>query len=160
MFNKILKENLNRAFPKIDTESEEQYIDRLCDWVSKRFVGYSIGTVNGRFKADELKTFSEVIKLLSKGYKYLIDETTAIVKFIFPVGNPKRNEVIYTLEHFEDELEDVNTREEITSEANQIRFLFKNLFVKSILDIVNGEDEIWMLESGIRNKLYIWKKSS
>ena len=45
-------------------------------------------------------------------------------------------------------------------EANQIRFIFKNLFVRSIQALVDGEDEIWMLESGITNRLYIWKNET
>lgn len=35
-------------------------------------------------------------------------------------------------------------------------FFFK-LFVQSIVLIVNGEDEIWMLESGMRSRLHIWR---
>ena len=42
-------------------------------------------------------------------------------------------------------------------EANKIRFVFKHLFIRNILELINGEDEIWMLESGIRTRLYIWK---
>jgi len=93
----------------------------------------------------------------AKGDEYLIDETTAIVRFIFHVGIPIKNRVLFNIEQFDEKLEDNVDKTPILIEANQIRFIFKNLFVKSILDLINGEDEIWMLESGIRNRLYIWK---
>ncbi len=38
-----------------------------------------------------------------------------------------------------------------------IRWFFNELFVQSILEVVNGEDEIWLLESGIQNQLHIYK---
>ena len=49
-------------------------------------------------------------------------------------------------------------KEIIYKEANQIKFLFKKLFVKKVLEVVHEENEIWMLESGLRAKLHIWKK--
>jgi len=145
---------ISEAFP-LEEETEENYIERICDWISERFGGYSIGNVRGRFKIGDLKTFAEVAVIRSRGVDYLIDETTAIVRFIFSVGIPIKNEVLYSFGQFSEN--EGNMNEETIIEANQIRFIFKNLFVKSILDLVNGEDEIWMLESGIRNRLYIWK---
>jgi hypothetical protein len=47
-------------------KNKNDYIERLCKWISDHFIGYSINHVNGRFKADELKTFSEVSELLKK----------------------------------------------------------------------------------------------
>ncbi|MFW9879652.1 MAG: hypothetical protein ACFFG0_41790 [Candidatus Thorarchaeota archaeon] len=154
---KIPNNELNRAFTKEIGESEDQYIERLCNWISKRFGGYSIGTVRGRFKLDDLKTFAEVALIRSRGLDYLIDETTAIVRFIFYVGTPKINSDLFNIEQFNENQEELNDQIGIQQEANQIRYIFKNLFVKSIMELVNGEDEIWMLESGIRNRLYIWK---
>lgn len=160
MLNKILKSDLNTIFPKKNKETEEQYIKRICEWISKRFGGYSIGIVRGRFKIDNLKTFAEVAFQKSKGFDYLIDETTAIVHFIFHVGPPIKNQVLFNIEQFQESLDESNDKKEIKLEANQIRFIFKNLFVRNILDLVNGEDEIWMLESGIRDCLYIWKNEN
>lgn len=48
-------------------------------------------------------------------------------------------------------------KEGLLQEASLIRWLFDALFVQSILEVVNGEDEIWLLESGIQNRLYIYK---
>ena len=80
---KIPNNELNNAFTKEIDETEDQYIEKVCDWISERFGGYSIGTVRGRFKLDDLKTFAEVALIRSRGLDYLIDETTAIVRFIF-----------------------------------------------------------------------------
>ena len=102
-------------------------------------------------------SFQEVALNKSKGFDYLIDETTAIVRFIFPVGFPVKNNNIFGAEQFQENLDDSIENEEIITESIRIRFLFKNLFVRKILDLVKGEDEIWMLESGIRNQLYIWR---
>ena len=154
---KIPNDEINRAFSKEDEETEEHYIERICDWMSERFGGYSIGTVRGRFKTDDLKTFTEVAIIRSRGLDYLIDETTAIVRFIFSIGSPIKNQVFYNIDQFSENEDECIHSEENIEEANQIRYIFKNLFVKSILDLVNGEDEIWMLERGIRNRLYIWR---
>ena len=155
--NKIPKNEIIKAFPQEGDETEVQLIERICDWISERFGGYSIETVHGRFKMDDLKTFSEVASIRARGLDYLIDETTAIVRFIFKVGIPIINQDLYNFEQFSEDQEDSTTPGTINIKANQIRYIFKNLFVKSILELVNGEDEIWMLESGIRNRLYIWK---
>lgn len=155
--NKIPRNEFNNAFQQGSEETEEQFIERICDWISERFGGYSIGTVRGRFKMDDLMTYSQVALNSSRGVDYLIDETTAIVRFIFHVGGPIINQDLYNFEQFNENQDELTISEEINTEANQIRYIFKNLFVKSILELVNGEDEIWMLESGIRNRLYIWK---
>jgi hypothetical protein len=92
------------------------------------------------------------------GRHYLIDETTAIVKFIFPIGQQHISEDIdykYNQGFFKQN--QINSDEEKV-EISRIRFFFKNLFVKAILELVNGEDEIWMIESGVnKSKLYMWK---
>ena len=144
---------LNNYFPIKDLEDEGKYIERLCNWISKRFVGYSIETVSGRLKAGALKTYAEAGNLLSKGHSYLIDETTAIVRFIFPVGSS-----LYEDSDFERDHSSKIDKESIYREANQIKFCFRKLFVKKILEVVPAENEIWMLESGLRAKLHIWKK--
>lgn len=66
--------------------------------------------------------------------RYLIDETTAVTRFIFPCEND--------------------------TEADQVEFFFTNLFVRAIIEVVNGEDEIWMVETGLKNQLHIWRVSS
>lgn len=164
MVARIEQEELFRAFPKDSYDNDDIYYENLYKWISNNFLGYSIGTVSGRFRATELKGFSEVSELLSKGQHYLIDETTAIVKFIFPIGQVNQSEdVKYKFNRSILEQTQINGEEndEINLEINRIRFFFKNLFVKAILELVNGEDEIWMIESGLgESKLYIWRNKS
>lgn len=111
-------------------ENDEAYLDRLCDWVAQRFLGYSISHVSGRFRSERLCTREEAAEI-EKSRRYLIDETTAVTRFIFPC------------EH--------------AQEADQVRWYFHTLFVKNIIEVVNGEDEIWMVESGMQNRLHIWR---
>ncbi|MFW9895268.1 MAG: hypothetical protein ACFFD7_05635 [Candidatus Thorarchaeota archaeon] len=158
--NRIPQNELIKAFPKNDNESNLEYIERICGWISSKFGGYSIGSVRGRFKVSDIKTFAEVALIREKGEEYIIDETTAIVRFIFHIGDPISSQVSFGFENIEEELNEKSLSKEMMEEANQIRFIFKNLFVRSILDLVNGEDEIWMLESGIINHLYIWKNDN
>lgn len=62
-----------------------------------------------------------------------MDETTAVTRFIFPC--------------------------EDKAEAAIVSYFFHELFVKGIIQVVNGEDEIWMVESGMENRLHIWRVS-
>ena len=65
----------------------------------------------------------------ARSARYLADETTAVTRFIFPCSD----------------------------DPERIRWFFHRLFVDSITQVVNGEDEIWMVESGMRNCLHIWR---
>lgn len=124
------EDELFERFGKDPAESKAIYLDRLCHWIAPRFVGYSISHVSGRFRAEALSTRKEVADLPPRK-RYLIDETTAVTRFIFPCKDD--------------------------NEAAQIRWFFEVLFVNSIIQLVNGEDEIWMVESGTRNRVYIWR---
>ena len=164
MIARIDQDEIFKAFPRENSENDDAYYEKLYKWISDKFCGYSIGTVSGRFIASELKSFSEVSELLSKGQHYLIDETTAIVKFIFPISLGIQSEdVRYKYDmHLSNQTQiDNEENAKVKLEINRIRFFFKNLFVKAILELVNGEDEIWMIESGLGNsKLYIWKNKT
>jgi hypothetical protein len=139
-------------------ESKEAYLDRLCEWLARRFQGYSISTVSGRFRAQNLMTITAAAKIEEDGDRYLIDETTAVVRFIFPCGDPHSRRV-GTAADFEDPDPDPADQSGI-EEAKKIRWFFNALFVQSIIQVVNGEAEIWMVESGIRNRLHIWRVES
>jgi len=141
--------DLMRQFPKNLAESDEGYYERICGWLADRFVGYSISPVSGRFRVGELKTRGEVLKQESHTpERYLADETTAAVRFIFPCkGKPPIAGVPLSGGY----------EEALREEAASIRWFFNQLFVQSILEVVNGEDEIWLLESGMQNQLHIYK---
>jgi hypothetical protein len=146
---------LQTRFPAVDGEPPEGYFERLCEWIAGRFQGYSITTVSGRFRALNLMRMTDAATVEENGYRYLIDETTAIVRFIFPCGNPHRISVAPAY--------DFNIPEPLSgdhagiAEAEQTRWFFNALFVQSIIQVVNGEAEIWMVESGMRNRLHIWR---
>ena len=125
---------LQAHFPRESGETEDDYLNRACRRVSEYFVGYSISHVSGRLLAETISTMAEAAEIQAHGGRYLIDETTAAARFIFPC--------------------------ETTEQAQEIEWFFKVLFIESILQVVNAEDEIWMLESGLRNRLHIWHVQS
>jgi hypothetical protein len=147
---------LHKHFPQSGDESEETYINRVSDWVSKRIGGYSISHVAGRFRPAELSTIDEATEVFKKGGRYLVDETTAVVRFIFPCGPPAEKRQLPIGDQETGEPSDPVVKEE----ADRIRWVFHALFVQSIVQVVSGEDEIWMVETGMRNCLHIWRVES
>jgi hypothetical protein len=45
----------------------------------------------------------------------------------------------------------------VEDQAARIRYFFNLLFVQNVVEVINGEDEIWMLESGLESNLHIWR---
>lgn len=130
---------LHRRFPPAANESSETYRNRLCDWIGDRLIGYSISHVGGRFRVGTLKTREEAA---GEG-RYLVDETTAVVKFILPCAAGTDWPMV-PKEHPEEE---------------RLPWMFYQLFVDGITELVSDEDEIWLLESGLRSRLHIWRAS-
>ena len=121
---------LRRLFGKDLVEPDEAVVELVLSFIEKKFGGYSIYHVDGRFRGAALSTQEEVAAIQRSGQRYLVDETTAVVRFIFPVKD---------------------------EEPEQVRFLFQGLFLRAITEQVSGEDEIWVVESGMRNRVSIWK---
>jgi hypothetical protein len=138
---------LEDHFPKEDGEEDDYYYNRMLNYISNNFIGYSISHVNGRFRASGLQTIQDSTADFLAGGRYLVDETTAIVRFIFPIGTPADRNFNPSAAYF-DQINS-NDSSDNTAEANRIRWFFYLLFVQSIVQVVNGEDEIWMVESGI-----------
>ena len=149
------KAKLQAVFPRNPNEANRAYLVRLRNWVSSKFGGYSINHVSGRFLAAELTTRKDSAD--NQWSRYLVDETTAVVKFIFPCGEPKQARFGDFSKYLEDLLDE--TPANVHVEANKIRYFFHLLFVQSIVEAVNGEDQIWLLESGLRSNLHIWRLS-
>jgi len=42
-------------------------------------------------------------------------------------------------------------------EAELVRYFFDALFVQTIIQLINAEDEVWMVESGMKNRVHIWR---
>jgi len=100
-------------------------------------------------------SMTEAATVEENGDRYLIDETTAIVRFVFPCGAPHR---IPPGRAQDFDIPEAATDEHSgVAEADQIRWFFNALFVQSIIQVINGEAEIWMIESGMRNRLHIWR---
>lgn len=115
-------EELIPIYEQEDDESDPEYYQRLTTTASNLFWGYSISHVGGRFRTgDHILTKVDAAK--KEGKAYLVDETTAVVKFIFP-HDPDKKEFHRKLDQ-----------------------LFRLLFVKAITESTPDEDEIWLLES-------------
>jgi hypothetical protein len=120
---------LKREFHATKDEEDDDYLSRLLDFIGKTFTGYSIYHVNGRFRALDLRTLEDAAKGQAQGERYLVDETTAVARFIFPCD---------------------------PHDSTSIAFLFEKLFIRSITKLVAGEDIIWMVESGMNNRVHVW----
>lgn len=124
---------LAERFARAEGLTDDEYLASVLDFIKDRLVGYSISHVDGRFRSGPLLTQAEAALQERKGQRYLIDETTAVTRFIFPYG--------------------------ADSELKAIKYLFEALFIRSIIQLVNGEEQIWMVESGSDgSRLHMWER--
>jgi hypothetical protein len=128
-------QTLRQQFKTAKDLNDDEFLQELATWIGDRFGGYSISHVSGRFKARPDKgepailTMQEATALQERAGRYLIDETTAITRFIFPCRDKE--------------------------EAETVRWFFFQLFVESVIE-VSGEAEVWMIESGLQTRLHTW----
>ena len=149
----ISESELCEYFPLRKDEKKEDRLERICEWIADKFVGYSINHVSGRFRTVGLKTQQQALEGAAKNSdRYLVDETTAIVRFIFPCKAESSGARTPLSGESPDNPQDIAQQE-----AKLLRWVFDKLFVQSILEVVNGEDEIWLMESGMRNQLHIFR---
>lgn len=141
---------LERIVARAVDESREAHLKRTFDKVAQLFWGYSIFHVSGRFRADDLRSRKNAI-----GRRYIVDETTAVVRFIFPCQSTRTA----SLEHFTLAPSKAVNPKHVEKEIDFIRNAFLELFVELIVVKVLEEDEIWVMESANNeSKLYIWQK--
>jgi hypothetical protein len=89
--------------------------------------------------------------------RYIIDETTASVRFIIPVGRTKTSREDGFAEVSPDSTEPDS---DISAEIALVHWLFFSLFVEAVVRIVAGEDEIWLVEeTGQSRSLYAWERA-
>jgi hypothetical protein len=139
-------------------ETAEAFYIRVVELAAARFGGYSVSHVSGRYKAAPLMTRHSALEHVTGGGRYLIDETTAVVRFIIPCQTGaftfsdtlEPNADWLGLFHAPDGALDV--------EVDLVRKLFFLLFVETVVRTVKGEDEIWLVESGVRDRLYRWER--
>lgn len=137
-------------------ESEESYMDRVHKFISDHFGGYSISHVSGRYRAAPLMSRAKAAEKLVADERYLIDETTASVRFIIPIGltRTEDEQSIDVVSLDETPLDPV-----VVEEVSRVHSLFFSLFVEAVVRTVDGEDEIWLVEEVGRNRsLYVWER--
>jgi hypothetical protein len=126
---------LKQGFAGVQGQADDEYFESLVEFIKSHLVGYSVYHVDGRYRSDKLLTQDQASALQKQGERYLFDETTAVTRFIFPYQSD--------------------------AELKSIRYLFQVLFIRSIIQLVNGEEQIWMVESGTAgSKLHRWERLS
>jgi hypothetical protein len=113
-------------------DHDTDLLDGVRRFIDQKFRGYSMYRVDGRFRSRPLTTLAGAAEIARTG-TYLSDETTAVCRFVFPCTG---------------------------DEPAKVRFLFDELFVAAITEKVRGEEEIWVVESGMRNQIRIWSRSN
>jgi hypothetical protein len=132
--------------------SEANIHQMVFEFMESTIGGYSIYLVNGRYRADVLASRAEVVNRPFASGPYIVDETTAIVRFILPV------ETAAGKFEYGKVLEPASTANGTQERADLVRWLFLNFFAEAIIRVVQDEDEIWLLESGMRSAFYRWIK--
>lgn len=145
-FRSIGSEKLQKIFSNFTEKTEQEYLEELTTFISQRFGGYSISHVYGRFRADELSTKVRAREIEDAGGNYLIDETTAVVRFIIPLHG---TELVISESGHENQ---IPLQLDVEQELKQIEWSFQTIFISAILNTV-GQEEIWVLESGKRHQL-------
>jgi hypothetical protein len=156
--NKRIKEigiaNIKEALNLPESNSDDEVVEFVVDFMDNTIGGYSLHLVSGRFRAGALTTRREVVARPFSQGPYLVDETTAVVRFILPVSESQEPPSQMNL--FEP-ARDTPSSNEL---AEQMRWLFLNLFAEAVTRVVKKEDEIWLLESGMRSALYRWVRKA
>jgi hypothetical protein len=141
---------IRKALNLSNSMSEKEVVQFIIEFMSNTIGGYSLHLVNGRFRAKSLSTRSDAAAAPFFQGPYLVDETTAVVRFILPVKSGEEQNL--QLDLFEP-ARDISSSNEL---VEQMRWLFLNFFAEAVTRVVKKEDEIWLLESGMRSALYRW----
>jgi hypothetical protein len=148
---------LESTISREDSEDDEEYLERVVRLAADRFGGYSISHVSGRYKAATLRSRQDALAHVLDGGRYLIDETTATVRFVVPCKCTE-----YALPDSLSDAADIGSplseAKELHEEVVLIRRLFFMLFVETVVRTIKGEDEIWLLEEGVAHRLYVWER--
>jgi hypothetical protein len=135
-------DTLAQAIPRTPGAGDTEYINTVVDFIDGRIGGFSVNHVSGRFRNGAIVS-REAAGKASHDHPYLMDETTAVVRFIIPCLNSKTAHDGYF--DFTDPDEDRTAA--ISSEVKQIRTIFFELFVEALVPTIRGEKLIWMLET-------------
>lgn len=155
--NEIGLATLTTIVPRQSGESNSDYLDRVVTKVGSLLNGYSIGHVHGRFRAGGLRTHGDAATVLAARGRYLVDETTAVVRFLLPLEGSRKPHG----SQFDVTREVAIDTKAYLPEVDIARRLFIAFFVESIILDIHGEDEIWFLESGpTGEQLYVLEKEA
>lgn len=155
--NEIGLETLATIVPRELGEHDADYRDRIVAKVGALLGGYSIGHVHGRFRVGGLRTHEDAAAVLASRGRYLVDETTAVVRFLLPLQGSRKGHGGQF--HVTREVA-LNTATYL-AEVDVARRLFIAFFVESVILDIHGEDEIWFLESGPGGEqLYVLEKET
>lgn len=151
--------NLSKLIPRATGASDDDYLDVvLKDWAWRVSGGYSISHASGRFRASDLRSRKEAGEMLAEDKLYLVDESTALVRFFVALDTGSRK-FGGTFEQTVDALDKKDPSEPavLDNEVRIARVLFFQLFVEAVVRTVQGEDEIWLHEQGPSGRrLYRW----
>jgi len=131
------------------SETDEAYCSRIAETIGHYFGGYSITHVSGRFRIQDLLPRQQAINT-----RYVIDETTALVRFIVPLTTSETRHGEIFSENDPGKF-DAN---KLADEVRLVRRLFFHIFAEVVVHSVQGEDEIWLSETlNGQHKLYKWE---
>jgi len=157
-------EAMEAIAPRAPGMSDAAYTAEILALVSSRFIGYSISHVNGRYRAADLLSRRAAGELLAEEGRYLVDETTAVVRFLIKCNStraeydPHLPAAFRALTRAQDEPSPAAG--DVADEIRLIRALFFALFAEAVVHSVEGEDEIWLLEDGPGRRLYVWERAA
>jgi len=133
---------LHSIVPQDEDEATAAYKARLIEFIDQRIGGFSISHVSGRFRVDSILSRRETAERIANDRPYLIDETTAVVRFIIPCQSTRNNcGVDWNLD-----ANGKNTQSALQTELRQIRGIFFEVFVEALVPSIRGEKLIWLLE--------------
>ncbi len=146
-------------FPELASACESDARDSIIKFVSEHFTGYSISHVSGRFRSRDIAPRAKAGEMFAEGDRYLVDETTAVVRFIVPLHESMKAQP--TQDSLPDSMIAMggDLTEAGQSELKRVRLAFFLLFAEAVTLTVRGEDEVWLLESGPESRVYVWEKA-
>jgi hypothetical protein len=153
----IGRHTLEQILPSQPGETDLGFFRRVADVVGRLLSGYSIGHVDGRFRASSLLDYQQAAQILATRGRYLVDETTAVVRFILPIAESRsaHGGVFDLLD------ETPFDKVPVDRAVRTARKLFIHFFVESVILDIHAEDEIWFLESGPDGeRLYVLERDS
>lgn len=155
VFSDAERDELREVMPLRPKETEEAYRARVANQLAEIIGGYSITHVAGRFRAGNIVSRRDAAAKLVQRLPYLIDETTAVVRFIMPCPGSRR---VHNDRFSYDGRAD---GQRLSADISLIRTLFFLYFAEAIAATIVGEQLIWLVErSPEGERIYAWEKAS